>query len=640
MTTHATATDTATPHVPTLQSELKIPSGSNKALSSYWRVEKRATKAADMMQALNAFRACAHAVGFKDVNTISWGKQSYTQEGTRDIVLDGSPIGNGPSLPSDEAYDVVLGMLYHEVEHNLSDSDKVFRDFERLRGLDNKAADHEFFNILEDWYVDRSMAKRNALAGSYIKAARTAYNDPQSSKKLAEVFGGAGNYDLKYILKQTLLSIAVYGNEPVPGIPQPVLDFCNRVTSTSIKTLEPTATRGAWVADIYEEFVQLSEDEDLGSGKGTSGSDSNESSNESSGTPSQSTSSSEETSQASQPSPTHPSEGTPASSQAPEGQSGSAVSKSGTPQLPKLSLLEENKTQIAPELVKVLDEIDRKELDDITGEVQNIASRAGITLNEIVHVSLNTQEDAGKDPDAVRAAGGEYQKKIMRLLDEIKTSNTRYYRGEESGRISRTRLYRAPYNQAIFERKDKGDGSGLGIVLLLDNSASVDYNWDRIFAPIGVAVGAIRGKHEVTVLAYTAGRTPGITSISDSYTKVDVMYRRGFSKVHLGVSPSRGTPTGPALLAALSFAKKMRKPKRLILHVTDGLPDMPQKLVKVAQEEIARCGVAECTLLVKGNVSAEECRTMTGCYPEGVIVHSMEGVPDAIQAAIRKSFLR
>jgi hypothetical protein len=704
---------------------ITTPITNRSALSSYWRVERGATKESDMLRVLKTCRAVAQAMGLDDVGRISWGEGSHTTTGNRNIVLDGNAISKGYNLPTDHEYDAIFGMLYHEIEHNLSNSTGASKQMEAALRLNNRPSDQGFFNLLEDWYVDRAANRRNPVAGEYIKLARAAYDEPDGAERVAELLTRGAFKDtaeVAYAVQQAILSTAVYGQAIPATMPDAVRRLIESIVELDLDDMASPYMRGDTFASIYSNYIELvdqeaeaqaqrrqddtsnpdtdeegapddqaaddqesddsgaegdegegdegegdegegdegdAEGDDIGSGAETSKSKGTKDAKGASKTSKTSTSSkspSKPSGTSGSSSSTSPDEaadddfseddfsdtdGQPNDAAAtrndgdatPSATSPSAPpatpAKRPLPAMPELLPLEENKKVAPTKIAETVAALDRGDLEDITGEVQSILRSHGHSnVADATIVNTNISEEKNST-SGIRKLGETYRGQLARLFDTLRATNTRYYRGEESGKLSRSRLYRAPYSNTIFERKDVGLNTGVGIVLVLDNSSSIGHNWANVVAPIGIAFSGIGGKHETVVLAYTSGRDMGAA--------VDLLYKKGFEKARLGVTSPDSTPSGQGLLAGLTYAKRMKKKDRIIIHVTDGSPDSTV-LSRLAQKEIEKHNIPHCTVIVSdGRHNVDMLKTI---YPQHVVIQKMSELPEALEGLVRKTFTR
>ena len=326
--------------------------------------------------------------------------------------------------------------------------------------------------------------------------------------------------------------------------------------------------------------------------------------------------------------------------------------------LPSIKSLTEHKQQAKAEVAKVVDQMDRGELEDVTEDVVELCKSAGVSPEAAkVRVNLNIGKTlpawtySGDQVETrVREAGSAMGRQLGQMFDEVKALNTRNYRGLDSGRISRSRLYRAGYRDDIYQRRDKGMDTGACIIVLLDNSGSIHLDgFLEVMAPIAVAASQANpnDKHEITVAAYTD---------RGSSVVVDVMYKKGFDSARLGVTPQGNTPSVHALAAAAGMARKSRKKTKLIIHVTDGEPNAVASLgagttnglraLKRMREQIESEGVQVVTVLADarfvGQVAPYHEATLQGyrdAHGDLVPVAGLAAVPTAVQQLIRKTML-
>ena len=194
--------------------------------------------------------------------------------------------------------------------------------------------------------------------------------------------------------------------------------------------------------------------------------------------------------------------------------------------------------------------LERKRID-FTAEVKSLV----INFGEVVRVEGNDIVMPSK-----QNVDNSLLHKLRVVLRTVAQRNISYSRGLASGKIDRTRLFRAPTNGAIFNLKKSTFELNNDIVLLVDCTGSmaepnkwakVEVIYQTLFtAMLGYSPGA-------RIFAYNErGDTCRITEI----------YRQG---KFYSVMPHGRTASGEAIIAtALSLKNHKRKP--YIIHVTDG----------------------------------------------------------------------
>lgn len=150
--------------------------------------------------------------------------------------------------------------------------------------------------------------------------------------------------------------------------------------------------------------------------------------------------------------------------------------------------------------------------------------------------------------------------KIKAVLQSICQRNSTYSRGLASGKIDRTRLFRAPTTGSIFNLKKTYFELNNDIVLLVDSTGSMaePNKWAKIEIIYQTLFTAIVDYNaNARIFAYNERRdTCRITEI----------YRQG---KFFSVLPHGRTASGEAIIAtALSLKNGRRKP--FIFHITDG----------------------------------------------------------------------
>jgi Mg-chelatase subunit ChlD len=169
-------------------------------------------------------------------------------------------------------------------------------------------------------------------------------------------------------------------------------------------------------------------------------------------------------------------------------------------------------------------------------------------------------------------------------------------RGLESGKIDKSRLYRAPMTKRCFMQKQLIPELSWNIAVLVDASRSMEGpKWRLVESVVASFYKALEGqKNKLQAFGYF--EHDGVAIISE-------LIRKG--KLY-SIPPNGRTPSGQAILAAALLLPKEKK-RRFIIHVTDGESncgcDVKHALDYCKKEKIdlvtLGCGYKERDMLVK-----------------------------------------
>ena len=188
---------------------------------------------------------------------------------------------------------------------------------------------------------------------------------------------------------------------------------------------------------------------------------------------------------------------------------------------------------------------------DFTKQVKSIVAN----FNEVARVESNDMVMPSK-----RCIDNALLYKLKTVLQSVAQRNISYSRGLSSGKIDRSRLFRAPTSGLVFNAKKTRLELYNDIVLLVDCTGSMaePNKWAKvevIYQTLFLAL--VTYNANARLLAYNERKdTCRLTEI----------YRQG---KFFSVTPHGRTASGEAIIVtALSVKNKGRKP--LIIHVTDG----------------------------------------------------------------------
>jgi uncharacterized protein YegL len=156
---------------------------------------------------------------------------------------------------------------------------------------------------------------------------------------------------------------------------------------------------------------------------------------------------------------------------------------------------------------------------------------------------------------------------LNRIFNVKDRKRSRYFHGTEEGKISSRRLYRAPFKETIFKRREILSVPDAFVLMLIDGSGSMSGEPFQRVAKIAdgfrIAFSSRQG-YRLACYSYSGGNTSSMSRIFDETAPEPVWYMQG-----------GGTPSG----AALEFSKEVIKilahkaKDKIIVHFTDGYPN-------------------------------------------------------------------
>lgn len=233
---------------------------------------------------------------------------------------------------------------------------------------------------------------------------------------------------------------------------------------------------------------------------------------------------------------------------------------------------------------KIIDQMARSVQDLIEAREEDLPQNLGKFLAEALYncanasdtmsVAVATSQPKQQYPlaqsyiDASRQATTALRTKLGGLLQTTVLSRSSSGR---RGMLDTTRLHRfAACDPRVFRTKAERAGIDTAVHILLDCSGSM-VNMMRLACSACYALSSAlyTSKINVAVTAF-----PGNQSSTDSYATVSPIIRHG-QHIHtnLDLIPSGSTPLGEALWWVMQDMLPVRERRKIILIVTDGMPD-------------------------------------------------------------------
>jgi hypothetical protein len=206
-------------------------------------------------------------------------------------------------------------------------------------------------------------------------------------------------------------------------------------------------------------------------------------------------------------------------------------------------------------------------------------------------------------------------------------------RGLEQGKLDVRRLYRVPYSEKIFKRKENihSDQSWI-ITIVADASASMGRR-------VGSTSSWILAEQTFASLADAAKRFSNHLEVYSYYEQSGqchvVKLFKG-NKLYT-VYPTGQTPSGQAIVAAAMMMAKNRT-KRLIIHITDGAANCGLCVADATDY----CQKNNIELITIGCGHNEQTREiMKEQYPHSLyLMHDIRGLPAGLERLFREKLLR
>ena len=205
-------------------------------------------------------------------------------------------------------------------------------------------------------------------------------------------------------------------------------------------------------------------------------------------------------------------------------------------------------------LLSIADEIEdnlKGKKVDFTDQVKSIVANFGevarVEGNDIVMPSKNLIDNA-------------LLYKLKTVLQSIAQRSISYSRGLDSGKIDRTRLFRAPTTGSIFNLKKAKYELFNDIVLLVDCTGSMaePVKWSK--------VSVIYQTLFMAIVSYNSNARIFAYNERKDTCRITEIYKQG---KFYSIIPNGRTASGEAIIAtALSLKQSRRKP--FIIHITDG----------------------------------------------------------------------
>ena len=185
--------------------------------------------------------------------------------------------------------------------------------------------------------------------------------------------------------------------------------------------------------------------------------------------------------------------------------------------------------------------------DQVKSIVANFGEVARVEGNDIVMPSKNLIDNA-------------LLYKLKTVLQSIAQRSISYSRGLDSGKIDRTRLFRAPTTGSIFNLKKAKYELFNDIVLLVDCTGSMaePVKWSK--------VSVIYQTLFMAIVSYNSNARIFAYNERKDTCRITEIYKQG---KFYSIIPNGRTASGEAIIAtALSLKQSRRKP--FIIHITDG----------------------------------------------------------------------
>ena len=221
--------------------------------------------------------------------------------------------------------------------------------------------------------------------------------------------------------------------------------------------------------------------------------------------------------------------------------------------------------------------VDESNARDLTQEL----SQAGIS-GCLTRIQNGTYDAAAHREIKVLVATEIRQ--VHRLFARFELLESRWRHGLTEGKLDGPRLSKAGAGKTtVFKRRDVRDKSSMGVILLMDVSASMDMFMVHANKAACIFAEALRPLYPrlwYEVITYTGDGLHAGADVQLSRLASSTM-RLSLKNIWL----HGGTPTAEAIAAAMLMLKKRRKHRSVIIHFTDGHPKDARKVRQV----LARC---------------------------------------------------
>ncbi|MDD2736839.1 MAG: VWA domain-containing protein [Desulfuromonadaceae bacterium] len=246
---------------------------------------------------------------------------------------------------------------------------------------------------------------------------------------------------------------------------------------------------------------------------------------------------------------------------------------------------------------------------DFTAQVKSIVANFGevarVEGNDLVMPSKNVIDKA-------------LLYKLKTVLQSIAQRNISYSRGLDSGKIDRTRLFRAPTTGSIFSLKKVTYELFNDIVLLVDCTGSMadPVKWSKI--------SIIYQTLFMAIVSYNSNARIFAYNERSDTCRITEIYKHG---EFFSVIPHGRTASGEAIIAtSLSLKSSRRKP--FIIHITDGATNWGCGV----SDAIRHCAKKKIRLLTLGlecdPMNTDALRKEYGEYIQ--FVNSIEQLPNVL----------
>lgn len=578
------------------------------SLSGFWRVNKSHDRAVELKQLQEALQSLAGTLAKskgKDIRVV-WDHSLSTEyvdhKGTSVFALDASPVMDAISPVPDSRVDVLAGQVLHHVGHMIIPVHEIMRNkiianilrdyhYRKLQLPEGSNAYSELGiigKVIQEWQIDTCLSGISPAIRDYIAAARNWYRDAAQDRIQNAIDRcAAENPTFKDVVD--LWSLILCYNLPVPDKIDPkVADALVDAIMESGKLTKHTRYIDGVVGAIWRVFnvfprsiqsqdreEQTQEDSETSAGEdegestapapldrqGEEGTD-NESAPEESADGDQDGEGTEEVVS------TCPVCGEPSNGLFDqETRTCEACGYSETP--PDIdtstpgyfaSAIDQPQAHLDQEEIQNLKDAIESEREDISASLGGFAgSYHGKVIMQL----------APSDSTLARRLISESKEEgraLTYLFQNWRRAKTRYIRGLEDGSLDRRLLYRGGLrDNHVFRARQLSQKLDMALCVLIDASCSIGPGqWDIITHCAAAFVESMGSRTDVDliVLGYN----------STAIYRVWDPTRREF---RINFRPDVSTPTAQAIAACqdVIFKRFSRRKDKLIIHITDALPD-------------------------------------------------------------------
>lgn len=257
------------------------------------------------------------------------------------------------------------------------------------------------------------------------------------------------------------------------------------------------------------------------------------------------------------------------------------------------------------EVVELPEHILEQVLDAIAREIEDLSESVASTLEIDARHTVATARRGEYDPDLARqavAGVGKEVSEIRRLFQDQKDRETQHIRGQLRGKLDPGRLARVGAGDlAVFQRRQVKAQPRRAVGLLLDASGSMS-RW----TPVVMETAAIfaEGLIHQRGINFAAWTYSGSGYYGDQRVELTRICDRAMPQLSLkNAIAGGGTPSGPAIAAAMTLLVREPEDQKMLLHFTDGDPD-DKSLVHRAVEACRKAGVSVFCIGLRGYETA------------------------------------